>query len=60
MQGSEGYLAAFGVDAFIQRLERRRLLQQRVSTIAGTEYLDLLEQMVGLLYDKVRPDRERT
>src|SRR5262249_20201461 len=44
LQGPEGPLSAFGVDAFVQRLERRRKLLQQVHTIAGTEYLDLLEQ----------------
>jgi transcriptional regulator with XRE-family HTH domain len=55
LQGPEGPLAAFGVESFVERLERRRHLLQRVAAIAGTEYLDLLEQMVGLLYDKVQP-----
>jgi transcriptional regulator with XRE-family HTH domain len=55
LQGPEGPLAAFGVESFVERLERRRRLLQRVAVIAGTEYLDLLEQMVGLLYDKVQP-----
>jgi hypothetical protein len=55
LQGPEGPLAAFGVDTFLQRLERRRRLVQQVRAIAGTEYLDLLEQFVVLLYDKVRP-----
>ena len=55
LQGPEGPLAAFGVESFVERLERRRRLLQRVAVVAGTEYLDLLEQMVGLLYDKVQP-----
>jgi len=49
-----------GVDAFVQRLERRRELVRRVQAIAGTEYVELLEQLVQLLYDKVQPPRERT
>jgi transcriptional regulator with XRE-family HTH domain len=48
-----------GVDAFVQRLERRRELVRRVQAIAGTEYLELLEQFVQLLHDKVQPPRER-
>jgi hypothetical protein len=31
-----------------------------VHTIAGTEYLDLLEQFVGLLFEKVQPYGDRT
>jgi hypothetical protein len=57
LQGTGGPLTAFGVEGFVERLERRRQLLQQVSTIAGTEYLELLEQLVGLLYDKVRPAR---
>jgi transcriptional regulator with XRE-family HTH domain len=58
LQGTDGPLAAFGVDGFVQRLERRRNLIHQINAIAGTEYLELLEQMVGLLYDKVQPNRE--
>ena len=59
LQGTGGPLTAFGVDAFVQRLERRRKLVQQVHAIAGTEYLDLLEQLVVLLYEKVQPYRDR-
>jgi hypothetical protein len=55
MQGDGGPFAVFGVEGVVQRLERRRRLVQQVGVIANTEYLDLLEQFVGLLYDKVRP-----
>jgi transcriptional regulator with XRE-family HTH domain len=55
MQGDDGPLSAFGVEAVVQRIERRRRLWQQINTIAGTEYLDLLERLVGLMYDKVRP-----
>jgi hypothetical protein len=57
LQGSGGPLTAFGVDAFVERLERRRRLVRQVQAIAGTEYLDLLEQLVALLYEKVQPSR---
>ena len=59
LQGTGGPLTAFGVDAFVQRIERRRKLVQQVHAIAGTEYLDLLEQLVVLLYEKVQPYRDR-
>ena len=36
--------------------DRRKLVEQ-VHAIAGTEYLDLLEQFVTLLYEKVQPYR---
>jgi hypothetical protein len=59
LQGTGGPLTAFGVDAFVERIERRRKLVQQIHAIAGTEYLDLLEQLVGLLFEKVQPYRER-
>jgi transcriptional regulator with XRE-family HTH domain len=59
LQGNGGPLTAFGVESFVERLERRRNLVERVNAVAGTEYLDLLEQLVGLLYEKVRPSRDR-
>jgi transcriptional regulator with XRE-family HTH domain len=58
LQGPDGPLSGFGVEAFVQRIERRRRLVQQVHAIAGTEYLELLEQLVGLLYDKVQPTRD--
>jgi hypothetical protein len=59
LQGPEGPLAAYGVESFVERIERRRRLLQRVQAVASTEYLDLLEKLVELLHDKVRPAGER-
>ena len=59
MQGPGGPLTAFGVDAFVQRIERRRKVVEQVHAIAGTEYLELLEQIVSLLHDKVQPRGDR-
>jgi transcriptional regulator with XRE-family HTH domain len=56
LQGPDGPLTAFGVEGFVVRLERRRRLLQRVTALAATEYLDLLEQLVGLMFDKIRPE----
>src|SRR5262245_43473479 len=58
LQGPDGPLSGFGVEAFVQRIERRRRLVQQVHAISGTEYLELLEQLVNLLYEKVQPARE--
>lgn len=55
MQGESGPLATVGVERVIEMLERKRELIGRVHAIAATEYLPLLEQMVGLIYDRVRP-----
>ena len=57
LQGPEGPLSAYGVDTFVGRLERRRRLIRQVVAVAGTEFLDLLEQFVGLLFDKIQPSR---
>jgi hypothetical protein len=59
LQGVGGPLTAFGVAEFVQRLERRRQLIQKVVAVAGTEYVELLESFVGLLFEKVQPYRDR-
>ena len=59
LQGANGPLTAFGVEGFVERLERRRKLVQQVQAVAGTEYLDLLEQLVGLIFEKVQPYGDR-
>ena len=55
LQEAPDALNAVGVEGFVQRLERRRRLLQQVHVLAGTEYLDLLEQLVTLLFEKVQP-----
>jgi transcriptional regulator with XRE-family HTH domain len=42
-------------DELDELIERRRKLVKQLHVLAGTEYLDLLEQLVALLYEKVRP-----
>jgi transcriptional regulator with XRE-family HTH domain len=59
LQGTGGPLTSFGVAHFVDQLERRRNLVEKVAVIAGTEYLDMLEQFVELLYEKVQPYRDR-
>jgi hypothetical protein len=46
-----------GVEHAVELIERKRRLLRRVSAIAGTEYVDLLEQLVGLMFDKIQPPR---
>jgi hypothetical protein len=55
LQGPGGTLAKFGVEHVVELFERKRRLHEQVETIAGTEYLPLLEQLVGLLAEKVQP-----
>ena len=59
MQATGGPLARIGVERYVDLLERRRRLVERISVIAGTEYLGLLEQFVGLVYEKVDPSGGR-
>jgi transcriptional regulator with XRE-family HTH domain len=59
LQGTGGPLTQFGVEHFVEQIERRRTLVQKVHAIAGTEYMDLLEKFVDVLYDKVQPYGER-
>lgn len=59
LQGTGGPLSVIGVEHFVDLIERQRRLIQRVHAIAGTEYLDLLEQFVSLLYEKVQPYGDR-
>jgi DNA-binding XRE family transcriptional regulator len=57
-QGDDGPLSAVGVETFVRRIERRRQLYRQIDVIAGTEYLGLVEQLVSLIHDKVRPPRD--
>jgi transcriptional regulator with XRE-family HTH domain len=59
LQGTGGPLTAFGVAHFVELIERKRRLMQQAAAIAGTEYIDLLEQLVQLLYEKVQPYPDR-
>ena len=59
LQGTGGPLTAFGVAHWVELIERKRRLLEQAAVIAGTEYLDLLEQFVGVLYEKIQPYRDR-
>jgi transcriptional regulator with XRE-family HTH domain len=52
-------LTNIGVDHIVEIIERKRKLFQQVHAIAGTEYLDLLEKLVALMYEKIQPYRDR-
>jgi transcriptional regulator with XRE-family HTH domain len=60
LQGTGGPLTSFGVEHFVDLIERRKKLLEMVQAVAGTEYLELLEQFIGVLYEKVQPYRDRT
>lgn len=59
LQGTGGPLTSLGVEHFVGLITRKRRLIEQVEAIAGTEYLDLLEQLVGLMYEKVQPYADR-
>jgi hypothetical protein len=59
LQGTGGPLTNFGVDHFVSMIERRRKIIDQVYAIAGTEYLDVLERLVELMYEKIQPYRDR-
>ena len=58
LQESIDALDAVGVEEFVRRLERHRRLVQQVQVIEASEYRDLLEQLVDLLYEKTQTERE--
>jgi transcriptional regulator with XRE-family HTH domain len=55
MQAPGGPLEKLGVENCVDLIERRRCLVRQVKEIAGTEYLELLEQLVRLISEKVKP-----
>lgn len=59
LQGTGGPLTPFGVAHHVEQIERRRKILEQAAIVAGTEYVDMLEQLVELLYDKVQPYKDR-
>jgi hypothetical protein len=55
LKEERGPLTPFALADHARRLERRRRIVNRAATVAETEYVDLLEQFVDLLYEKVQP-----
>jgi transcriptional regulator with XRE-family HTH domain len=60
LQGTGGPMTGFGVEHFVDLIERKRKLKEQIDAVAGTEYLEPLEQIVRLMYEKIQPYRERT
>ena len=59
MQAPGGPLERFGVEHVIDLIERRRKLLAQVRCIATGEYLELVEQFVGLIFEKVNANKPR-
>ena len=57
LQAPGGPLEKLGVENFVDLIERRRKVICQVREIAGTEYIELLEQLVRLMWEKVKPTR---
>jgi transcriptional regulator with XRE-family HTH domain len=55
LQGASGPLATCGVEHFVDLIERKRTLREKVEAIAVTEYLSFLEQIVDLIHEKIQP-----
>jgi transcriptional regulator with XRE-family HTH domain len=58
MQEPGGPLEKLGVENCVELIERRRHIVCQVREIANTEFLDLLEQLVKLIFEKVKPRPE--
>ncbi len=58
LQGTGGPLTSEGLTHFIDRIQRKRQVKEQIDAIAGTEYLPLVEQLVGLIYEKIQPYRQ--
>ncbi len=54
MQAPGGSLERLGVEQCVEMIERRRRLLAQVRTLAGTEYLEMLEQIVELVQNKLQ------
>lgn len=59
LQGTGGPLTSVGVEHHVKLVERKRRLLEQMQVVANTEYLDLLEQLVAILYEKVQPYGDR-
>jgi len=54
LQTEKGPLATLGVERVVELFERRREVVNKVHAIAASEYLELLEQIVDLMFEKVK------
>ncbi len=57
MQESGGAMERLGVEQCVSMIERRRQLIDHVRVIAGSEYIEHLEKVVELMYDRVTATR---
>jgi hypothetical protein len=55
LQGTGGPLTLSGVEQFVSVIERRRTILAKVATICGTEWIELTERFVDLVYRDIQP-----
>ena len=58
MQDAGGPMERLGVEQCVENVERKRELLARVKMIVSTEYIDLLEQVVDLVTDKINASKQ--
>jgi transcriptional regulator with XRE-family HTH domain len=59
MQEPGGAMERFGVEQCVENVERRRELLLRVKMILNTEFVELLEQVVDLVCDKINASKQQ-
>jgi transcriptional regulator with XRE-family HTH domain len=59
LQGTGGPLTSLGVEHYVKLIERKRRLLDQIQVVANTEYLDVLEKLVEMMYEKVQPYGDR-
>jgi transcriptional regulator with XRE-family HTH domain len=59
LQGTGGPLTSLGVEHYVKLIERKRRLLEQIQVVANTEYLDVLEKLVEMMYEKVQPYGDR-
>ncbi len=55
LQGAGGPMTGFGAERFVEMIERKRRLVEQVRAVAATEYVEVLEKLVALMYEKIQP-----
>lgn len=60
MQEPGGAMERLGVEQCVENIERRRELTLKVKMILNTEYIDLLEQVVDLVCEKVNAGKQQS
>lgn len=55
LQGTGGPMTYFGVEHFVGVIERRRAILAKVATICGSDWIDMIERLVDLVYRDIQP-----